>query len=278
MQDQEAQDDPDDRDHVGDERGPGGAPAGQQPEVREVGEPRAEQAEPGDREDGLGVRPGVPGVLEDDGDGSRDQHREGDLEDGRDHRRDATHVVPRVDGSGGVAQRRPEQGDLAGDVGPGGPEVAAGQDDDADEADREAGHAVDPDGLVVEEERGDDDREERNRGREDGRDRGVDRSLRPGDQGERDDDVDAGHHDQVAVQAPLSRKLLSGQPQDHPQEDGPDRQPKRHQRERPEVVDRELDEEVARAPHEAERQEDQPQGAIRGFRHRRMIPTVGLRP
>ena len=44
---------------------------------------------------------------------ARDEHRERDLEDGRDHRPEPADVPARVDRAAGVAERGPEQRDLA---------------------------------------------------------------------------------------------------------------------------------------------------------------------
>ena len=140
--------------------------------------------------------------------------------------------------------------------------------------------AVDPHRLVGQEERRQDDREERDRRGQDRRQRRLDRLLGPGDEQERDRDVDDRHHQQVAVDPPLARQRLVGDPDDGPQEERADDQPERDERERPEVVDRELDEQVARAPHEAEREEDQPVDPVGAVVHRRMIPGLayGDRP
>ena len=56
LEDEVAERDPDDRDEVGDQRRPRRAPVREQPEDRQVGETRAEDAEPQDGEDRLGVR------------------------------------------------------------------------------------------------------------------------------------------------------------------------------------------------------------------------------
>ena len=58
------QHDPDDREQVGDERRPGRAPVREQAEDQQVRDARAEDAQPQDREDGLGVRRRGPRVLE----------------------------------------------------------------------------------------------------------------------------------------------------------------------------------------------------------------------
>ena len=70
---------------------------------------------------------------------------------------------------------------------------------------------------------------------------------------------------------------LMGEANDGPQQEGPDEQPEGDERERPEVIDRELDEQVARAPHEAKGQEDRPVDPGPARVHRGIIPTIGLR-
>ena len=57
---------------------------------------------------------------------------------------------------------------------------------------------------------------------------------------------------QVAVDPPLARQRLVGQADDRPEQRGADDQPECDERERPVVVDGELDEQVARAPDEPE--------------------------
>ena len=194
------------------------------------------------------------------------------LEDRRDHRRQAAHVAPRVDRAGGVAERRAEDRQLAGQR-----RLVAGQprardDDHADEPDEQADQAVDPDGLVRQEDGREHDREQRDRGRQDRRERRLDRGLGPGDEQERDRDVDDRHHEQVAVDPALARERLLRDPDDDPEQRGADQQAERHEREGPEVVDRELDEQVARAPDEPEREEDDPVDPVGAVLHRRMIP------
>ena len=180
--------------------------------------------------------------------------READLEERRDHRSEAADVSSRVDSANGVRQRRADEGDLAGEItSRHRRRVEADEDRDADEADGEAGQTVERDSLVPENEGSDDDHEQRDRGGEDRRQRGVDRQLCPGDQRERDRDVDRTHDDQVAVGPRVARKRFAGDPDHDRQEQEPEEQPQRDQRERRQaVVDPDLDEQVAAAPHEAD--------------------------
>ena len=170
----------------------------------------------------------------------------------------AADVPSRVDRAAGIAERRAQQGDLAGDRRAGSGQPAARDDDDADEADDEPDDAVDAHRFVGQEDRRQDDREERDGRGQDRGERRFDRLLGPGDEQERDRDVDDRHDQQVAVDPAIARQRLVGDADDGPQQEGADEQPEGDERERPEVVDGELDEQVARAPHEAKGQEDAP--------------------
>ena len=201
-----------------------------------------------------------------------DDRREGHLEDRRDHGRQAAHVAPRVDRAGGIAERGAEERQLAGQR-----RLLAGQprardDHHADEPDEQADQAVDADRLVGEEQRREHDREQRDGRRQDRRERRLDRGLGPGDEQERDRDVDDRHHQQV----PVDRAARGGggclatrmtiQSRTMPTSRRSD-----DEREGPEVVDGELDEQVARAPDEPEGQEDDPVDPVGAVLHRRMI-------
>ncbi len=65
----------------------------------------------------------------------------------------------------------------------------------------------------------------------------------------------------MAVETALPRQGLATHPHRDPQQARADEQPQSDQGERAEIVDRELDEEVARTPHEPEREEEQPVGS-----------------
>ena len=80
----------------------------------------------------------------------------------------------------------------------------------------------------------------------------------------------------MAVDPALPRQRLAGETDDAPEEERPDGQSEGDQRERSEVVDSELDEQVTRAPHEPETEEDQPVDAVRSGAHRGMIAVIGL--
>ncbi len=137
--------------------------------------------------------------------------------------------------------------------------------------------AVDAHRFVGQEDRRQDDREERDGRGQDRGERRFDRLLGPGDEQERDRDVDDRHDQQVAVDAAIARQRLVGDADDGPQQEGADDEPEGDERERPEVVDGELDEQVARAPHEAKGQEDRPVDPGPARVHRGIIPTIGLR-
>ena len=104
----------------------------------------------------------------------------------------------------------------------------------------------------------------------------VDGLLRPGDQRERQGDVDQGHDDEVAVDPPVAGQRRAAHPEDDPQERGADQQPQRDQREGPERVDGELDEEVRGTPHEAEGDEEDPLGGGGAVGHGGIIAVLGL--
>jgi len=155
-------------------------------------------------------------------------------------------------------------------------ETAAREDHHADEPDQQPEDAIDPDRLIGQEQGSDDDGEKRHSRGQDRRDRGIDGPFCPGDQGEWDHDVHDGHHDEVSVDPAFAWELLVGCADDDPEQCSSDRESQRDERERPEVVDGDLDEEVARPPHEAECQEEEPFEAGRARAHRGMIPAVGL--
>src|SRR5439155_15816411 len=105
--------------------------------------------------------------------------------------------------------------------------------------------------------------EERDDRGEDRREARLDAPLRPGDEEERRGDVHDRHDNEVPVHMRAPREGLPGYPEHGPEERGADRETKGDQRERAEVVNRDLDEEIARPPHEAERSEDEPVAARR---------------
>ena len=232
-----AEQDPDDRQQVGDERGAGRAPVGEDREVADVREAGADDPEPHDREDRLGRRlHGGERAVDEERRRDDDEHREEHLEQRRDARREALHVALGVDVADGVGQARAEQQQLAGQVVVAHVhEVRRDEQDHAREPDRKAGDPGPRDALVGQEHRRHDDHEQRHRRVEDRRQRGVDRLLAVRDQDERDDDVDERHDQQVAVLAARAGERLAGEQHDGPQEDGREDEAARDHRQRRQV-------------------------------------------
>ena len=142
--------------------------------------------------------------------------RERDLEDRRHHRPQAADVASGVDRAAGVAEGRAEQREHRGQTRRPSP-TARGltrMTTPMNPTPRPTS-AVEPDRLVGEEERGQHDDEQRDGRGQDGRQRRVDGLLGPGDQGERDRDVDRAHHREVAVDPSLAgqlRRATAGRP------------------------------------------------------------------
>ena len=134
------------------------------------------------------------------------------------------------------------------------------EDDHPAEAHRQAGEPVDRDHLVEEEQRRDDDREQRHGRVQDRRDRGIDAAPFPvRDEPEGDHDREQRHDQQVAIGAPAGRERRSDDQEDADQQQGPEQEPQHDEGERLQtLVDADLDEQVAAAPHEGQEEEQRP--------------------
>ena len=126
----------------------------------------------------------------------------------------------------------------------------------------------------MEHERGEDDDDQRDRAVEDRGDVRIDGLLGGGDQRERDHDVDRRHHEQVEVGLRVPRQLCPADHDHRDQERQANRQPRGDQRERWERLNAELDERVARAPHDPEEAEQEDVGARRAGDHRRSVAAT----
>ena len=126
--------------------------------------------------------------------------------------------------------------------------------------DRQAGEPVDRDVLVMQEQRRDHDREQRHGRVEDRRDRGIDAAPFPvRDEPERDHDREQRHDQQVAVRSPARRERRTDDQEDADQQERPEQEPQHDQREGSQpLVDADLDEQVAAAPHERQEDEQRP--------------------
>ena len=127
------------------------------------------------------------------------------------------------------------------------------EDQDAEEAEPDAGEPAPGDVLVVDEGRGDDEGEE-GRGRlEDPGQPRVDVLLGPADEPERDRDVDGTQDGKVSEGAGVARQRRPRHGHDDEQDRDADEDAQQDEAQRRERLDADLDEEVAAAPHEGQR-------------------------
>ncbi len=215
-------------------------------------------------------------MLEDEREDGHDREGEADLEAGGDHRPDAVEAAARIDGAERVRDGRRAERELGAEIAAGELRgIEAGQDRDADEPDEHANDLVGRDPLGSQHHgrrRNDDQRNGRGQGR---RERRIDALLGPGDQAERQRDVEDRHDEQVAVRGRVARQSLARDDDDRGQEREADQQPHRHERERRQAgIHADLDEQVAAAPDPAEGEEERPVEARTGGRHG-VTPGVG---
>ena len=127
-------------------------------------------------------------------------------------------------------------------------------------AEDEAAELVDGDRLLLQHERREDQGEERRQGLQDGCQGGADRPFGPGDEHERDRDVEDAHDGDARQHAPLARDARARRTEQHEQPGDADGQSPGHQGEWLEAaLDADLDEEVRAAPGEGKGDEDEPQ-------------------
>ena len=185
-----------------------------------------------------------------------------DLQLRRGERAHVAHLPARVHAGRRIRDRGDDQRDLAGEAGrEAGTQVRPDQRNHANESQQQSCDAVDGPRLVGEDERRQHDREQRHGPVEDGGERRVDRLLAPGDERERDDDPQQRHDQQVEIGVSAARQMLPGDAHGEREDRSTDSQPASYQRERRERLDPDLDEQVAAAPREAERKEDEPCGS-----------------